>query len=214
VPDVSVVVSNAVSLHPVVNPLARLKLRYVVPLTSRMIGYLDPQWGHERAPLIVPRLVKRWVQFSHRECDNMVCKMSSFTYGTGAPTLWRHENLNEATHDWLSHEFADVPLTFFQQIVRCVDAGHLIAVDGLPELPASFVDRPPQTDARFSFFAGELNACFSAESQRRTHAWFDSHAPGRHTLHIVPGYGHLDVFMGEHAARDVFPDMLAELERG
>src|SRR3954452_6639568 len=51
VPDVSVVVSNAVSLHPVVSPLARMKLRYVVPLTSLMIGYLDPQWGHERAPL-------------------------------------------------------------------------------------------------------------------------------------------------------------------
>jgi len=214
VPDVSVVVSNAVSLHPVVNGLAKAKLRYVVPLTSRMLGYLDPQWGNTQAPGVVPKLVTQWVRLTHHECDNMVCKLSSFTYGTGTPTLWRHENLNEATHDWLRHEFADVPLTFFQQIVRCVDAGHLVAVDGHPELPASFVDQPPKTRARFAFFAGELNACFAAESQRRTHAWFDGQDPGRHTLRVVPGYGHLDIFMGERAARDVFPDMLGELERG
>jgi hypothetical protein len=214
VPDVSVVVSNAVSLHPVVNPLAKAKLRYVVPLTSRMLGYLDPQWGNTGAPWMVPKLVTRWVRLTHHECDNMVCKLSSFTYGTGAPTLWRHENLNEATHDWLSHEFADVPLTFFRQIVRCVEAGHLVSVDGRPELPESFVQEAPRTGARFAFFAGELNACFDAESQRRTHAWFDRHDPGRHTLHVVPGYGHLDVFMGKHAGRDVFPAMLAELERG
>src|SRR3954453_11258843 len=50
VPDVSVIVSNAVSLHPVVAPLANLKLRYLVPLTARMLGYLDPQWGNTGAP--------------------------------------------------------------------------------------------------------------------------------------------------------------------
>jgi hypothetical protein len=143
----------------------------------------------------------------------MVCKLSSFTYGTGEPTLWRHENLNDETHDWLRHEFADVPLTFFKQISRCIAAGHLVSVDGRPELPASFVDDPPRTDARFAFFAGEQNACFTAESQRRTHAFFDGHDPGRHTLRIVPDYGHLDIFMGARAAQDVFPQMLAELER-
>jgi hypothetical protein len=88
-----------------------------------------------------------------------------------------------------------------------------VSVDGRPELPASFVDGAPDTRARFAFFAGERNACFAAESQRRTHAHFERHDPGRHTLRVIPDYGHLDVFMGEHAARDVFPDMLAELER-
>jgi hypothetical protein len=213
VPDVSVVVSNAVSLHPVVNPLAKLKLRYMIPLTARLLGYLDPQWGITGAPWLAPKLVTAWVKATHHECDNLVCRLSSFTYGTGEPTLWRHENLNDETHDWLRHEFADVPLTFFGQISRCIAAGHLVAVDGRPELPQSFVDGPPRTDARFAFFAGELNACFAADSQRRTHAFFERHAPGRHTLRVVPDYGHLDMFMGEHAARDVFPDMLAEIER-
>ena len=213
VPDVSVVVSNAVSLHPVVNRKARLKLRWMIPPTARVMGYLDPQWGETGAPWVLPKLISGLVRVTHRECDNMVCKLASFTYGTGEPTLWRHENLNRETHEWLRHEFADVPLTFFEQILRSVEAGHLVAADSHPGLPRSFVDEPPKTKARFAFFAGALNACFEPESQLRTQAWFEGHDPGRHTATIVPNYGHLDIFMGAHAANDVFPDIVSELER-
>jgi hypothetical protein len=214
-PDVSTIVSNAVSLHPVVPRLAKLKLRTVIPPSARLLGYIDPQWGDLGAPWLVPKLVTAWVRLTHHECSNMVCKMSSFTYGTGEPTLWRHENLNPQTHEWVRGEFAHVPLSFFEQMLHCVDAGHLVraAHDEDTRLPASFVDESPRTRARFAFFAGELNACFLPESQRRTHAWFQSHDPGRHTLHVIPGYGHLDMFMGVRAAIDVFPLMLAELER-
>jgi pimeloyl-ACP methyl ester carboxylesterase len=213
VPDVSVVVSNAVSLHPVVNRLAKLKLRWMIPPTARVMGYLDPQWGATGAPGVLPKLITGYVRATHHECDNLVCKLASFTYGTGEPTLWRHENLNRETHEWLSDEFADVPLSFFEQILESVEAGHLVAADHHPELPRSFVDGPPNTKARFAFFAGALNACFEPESQLRTQAWFDRHEPGRHTVTVVPDYGHLDIFMGAHAARDVFPDMISELER-
>jgi hypothetical protein len=30
-------------------------------------------------------------------------------------------------------------------------------------------------------------------------------------MHELPGYSHLDVFMGKNAARDVFPQMIKEL---
>jgi hypothetical protein len=213
VPDVSVIVSNAVSLHPVVNRLARLKLRYVVPPAARVLGYLDPQWGREGAPGLLPKLITAWVWATHHECDNMVCKLASYVYGTGEPTLWRHENLNRETHAWLTDEFADVPLTFFDQILRSVEAGHLVAADRHPALPASLVDGPPKTSARFALFAGALNACFEPESQLRTAAWLESHDPGRHTVQVIPNYGHLDMFMGARAAHDVFPAMIAELER-
>jgi hypothetical protein len=213
VPEVTTIVSNAVSLHPVVSRLAGLKLRYVVPQVSRALGYLNPQWGESGYPWVLPKMVGAWVKLTHHECDNDVCKLASYTYGAGKPTLWRHENLNDATHAWLRREFADVPLTFFKQIRRCVAAGRLLAVEGRPELPADFTRQPAQTDARFVFLAGELNDCFLPESQQRTFDWFDRQAPGRHGLHRLPGYGHLDVFMGKDAAKDVFPTIIAELER-
>ena len=92
-------------------------------------------------------------------------------------------------------------------------AGHLVSVDGRPELPASFVAQPPKTDARFSFITGGLNNCFLPESQRRTFECFERLAPGRHSLHVVPGYGHLDVFLGKHADRDWFPLIVGELDK-
>ena len=37
--------------------------------------------------------------------------------------------------------------------------------------------------------------------------------PGRHSLHVFPGYGHQDVFMGKHCDRDVFPTFVDYLNR-
>jgi len=44
-----------------------------------------------------------------------------------------------------------------------------------------------------------------------TFAHFDRLRPAYHSLRLLAGYGHLDVFMGTHAARDTFPVILNEL---
>ena len=62
--------------------------------------------------------------------------MVSFTYGTGWPALWSHANLDEATHDWIRGEFAEVPFTFFHQMDRSIRAGHLVPVSDLAGLPS------------------------------------------------------------------------------
>ena len=211
-PQVSVIVSNAVSLHTVIPAWASFKMQVSVPLLRRMTQYLDPQWGIE-APTLLAKGIVEVVRSTHHECNNLVCKMVSFTYGAGFPALWSHANLNDETHAWLRQEFAKVPLTFFDQMIRCVNRGHLVPVDGLKELPDDLLHGPPQTDARFAFFAGLNNLCFLPESQERTFEWFNDHAANRHTLHLLPNYGHLDVFMGKNASRDTFPAIYAELEK-
>jgi pimeloyl-ACP methyl ester carboxylesterase len=211
-PQVNVIVCNAVSLHPVVPWPAALKLKLLVPLLSPLTDYLNPQWGR-KAPGILPKLIKGLVALTHHECDNAVCKQVSFTYGFGFATLWSHENLSCEVHEWVKGAFAQVPLSFFRQISQCVKAGHLLAAENLPGLPADFTTAPPQTDARFAFFCGKDNRCFLPEGQRRSFAYFDRLRPNYHSLQIVPGYGHMDVFMGKAAYRDVFPLMLAELDR-
>lgn len=212
VPRVKVILSNAVSLHPVVPRSARFKAFYAVPVVSKLTPYLDPQWGLH-AEGFTAKALTLLVKATHHECDNTVCRLASFTYGTGFPTLWRHENLNPETHEWLKHEFAKVPLTFFQQMAECLRAGHLVPVEGYRELPEDVAERPPETDARFIFLAGALNRCFLPESQRRTYERLSQRRPGYHALHVIPDYGHLDIFMGQHAARDVFPLILTELNR-
>lgn len=210
-PRVDTIVANAMSLHPVVPSFSRFKLTRVVPLVHRVLEYVDPGWGRQPPQRLVERAMLRVVTLSHHECRNGVCRMVSFTYGAGRPALWSHENLSGQTHQWLSGEFGPVPLTFFEQMARSVRAGRLVPTGRLDAIPDDPAATAPRTDARFVLLAGRENLCFLPESQERTFDHLERFAPGRHALHVLEGYGHLDVFMGRYAARDTFPLILREL---
>ena len=211
-PQVKTIVTNAVSLHTVVPGFSKFKLEFAVPMMKHVFPYLNPQWGTD-APNLKTKLLKGFVELTHHECHNMVCKFSSFTYGTGFPVLWRHENLNDDTHEWLRHEFAHVPMTFFEQMAMCVRRGHLVSPGTFPQLPTDHTAQAPQTDARFVFLTGDKNVCFLPQSQKNSFAFMDTFHRNYHSFHEFRGYGHLDVFMGQNAARDTFPVILGELNR-
>jgi hypothetical protein len=107
-----------------------------------------------------------------------------------------------------------VPTSFFKQMSRCADAGHLVTVDGAAELPTDAVVAPPRDRPRWTLVAGTANRCFLPSSQRRTFAWLDRLEPGRHALVEFPGYTHLDLFFGRDAHRDVYPRVTEALRRG
>jgi alpha/beta hydrolase fold len=212
VPQVKTIVSNAVSIHTRIPAVTNAAFHVTLPMLKRMVDYLDPQWGNH-APDTTAKLITAYVRATHHECDNTVCRLVSFTYGIGFPTLWSHANLNPATHDWIRQEFAKVPMTFFEQMLRCVEEGHLVSVDGLAGLPRDYLAQKPQTDARIAFFAGEQNHCFLPQGQQETFDYFNRLQPGRHALHILPGYGHLDIFIGKDASAQVFPLLIEELDK-
>ena len=212
-PKVDTIVSNAMSLHPVVSPLAQVKIRVVVPQFAKLMPFVSPRWGLDPPSHLAAKAVVAFVRLTHRECRHTVCRMVSFTYGAGFPALWSHENITDATHDWIDGEFAEVPFSFFLQMGRSVRRGHLVTSGAHPQLPASAVAQAPQTDARFVLLAGSDKKCFLPESQARTFAFLDGHRPGHHALHVLKGYGHLDVLFGRHAARDTFPVILDGLRR-
>jgi pimeloyl-ACP methyl ester carboxylesterase len=212
VPQVETIVTNAVSLHPIVPGGSKLKLYGILPAIRMMTDYLNPHWGLH-APTLAAKLVTLAGAVTHHGCDNAVCKQVSFTYGSGDPALWRHENLNDATHAWIAEEFGAVPVTFFVQMAKCVRRGSLVSVDGLRQLPEDFAAISPLTDARFAFFAGEKNKCFRATSQMRSYDHFNKMRKNYHSLRVLPGYSHLDVIFGKNSARDVFPLIREELDR-
>jgi pimeloyl-ACP methyl ester carboxylesterase len=212
-PEVTTVVSNAVSLHPVVPRWSRFKLDWAIPLMRLFTRSVDPHWGLRAAGLV--QQVFAWLaDVTHRECHNRVCKLVSLVYGSGCPALWSHETISQTTHEWVKEEFGFVPLRFFEQMAACVRRGNLVSAEQLPGLPPDYVRSAPKTNARFALFAGERNLCFLPESQDRTFRYLNKVRPDYHTLHILPRYGHLDMFMSDDAARDVFPLMVSELDRG
>lgn len=211
-PEVTDVVANSCALHPVINGPAWFKLPLAMATLGRVVPYFNPQWGLH-APGFWPKLIDIGVRATHRECDNSVCRHASFTYGFGFPSMWDHENLTDATHDWIKGEFAHVPVKLFRQIADSVSAGEYVSTGVYPQLPALYTGAAPRTDARFVFMTGDRNRLFLTESMARTFDYFERYHPGRNTFQKLAGYGHLDVFFGKNSARDVFPFIVDELSR-
>lgn len=205
-PEVTVIISNAVSLHPVIPRFSVFKLNFLLPFVGLAFDYLDPSWGLG-APDLKSKMLKTLVKATHWEKDTTVGKMVSFTYGSGMPALWELENLDKKTMDWIQYEFAHVPLTFFRHIRSCVRQGVLVPADELYQV------LPPKTDARIVLFAGMKNKCFLPQSQQRTFDYLDALNPNKHSLHLLDEYSHLDVFFGKQAHDDVFPIMISELNK-
>jgi pimeloyl-ACP methyl ester carboxylesterase len=210
VPQVKLIISNAVSLHPIVPPYSVFKLNVFVPVVKLLFRYLNPQWGL-KAPGIKEKLLRLIVKATHREKDTLVGKFVSFTYGAGFPALWELDNLDKPTMDWIQHEFANVPLTFFAHITRCVKAG--VLVPNQNDTPTTYAPDLPPLTARVVLFGGRKNKCFLAESQERSFDYLQRVDPGIHRLYILEQYSHLDVFLGKNAHHDVFPLMLQELSQ-
>lgn len=214
VPEITTIISNAVSLFVNVPRASEIKLHALVPMAALRLSGLDAQWA-VRAPSALATGVARWAHLiRHLDCDNDVCQFANYMYGVGPDILWRHANLDSETHDWVTREFGFCPFSLLRQIGRAQRTGYIAPVDGLPQLPTSLVDIEPRTDARFAFFAGSANKLFLPQSQRRSFEHFDKFRPGYHTHHELPGLTHLDVLFGKNSAREVFPLILEELDRG
>ncbi|WP_163713838.1 alpha/beta hydrolase [Mangrovibacterium lignilyticum] len=208
VPQVKTIISNAVSLHPVVPNFSVFKLNVILPVVKLITDDLNPAWGLKAIDL-KSRLFRLLVRLTHWEKDTFVGKFVSFTYGAGFPALWRLENLDRKTMDWIQYEFASVPTKFFDQIRKCVHRGVLVPADSASG--KTYADEEPKTDARFIFFGGEYNLCFKPQSQANSFNYFNQITPGRHKFYLIKGYSHLDIFLGKNAHEDIFPLMLKEL---
>jgi hypothetical protein len=159
VPEITTIVSNAVSRYVTVPKASELKLQAFVPVCETSLSGLDAQWA-VRAP---SALATGFARVAHlirgRDCDNEVCQVANYMYGVGRDILWRHANLDSVTHDWVSREFGYCPFSLLAQIGRAQRKGYLVPVDGLAQLPESLVDVGPMTDARSRSWRGRGTGC-------------------------------------------------------
>src|SRR5690606_2351752 len=205
VPEVKTVISNAVSLHPIVPNYSLFKLWGYIPFVKSSFTYLNPQWGLH-APDFKSKALRMLVRATHWEKDTLVGKFVSFVYGAGFPALWRLENLNQQTLEWIQEEFAEVPLSFFLHIRKCIAQGKLVPLNA--DLQKEYVPSKPAGLPKIILFAGAKNKCFLPESQKKTYEYLEASDPGRHELYIFDNYSHLDIFFGKNAHEDVFALMI------
>jgi hypothetical protein len=211
VPELRHVVSSAVSLHIELNEASRRRLHTLLPVTALLLRGPDPQWA-ARAPSPAAAGLARWARLVRHEYDNPINAATTYIYGGESQALWRRDNLDDKTLDWLAREFGYAPFSFFKQIRRCSDVGHLVPVEESLGLPPDLMSAGPPDGTRFTFLTGTANRFFLPSGQRKTYTHFNEIQPGRHELVELKGFGHVDSVVGHRAATEVFPHILQALK--
>lgn len=152
----------------------------------------------------IERVMRHWP--TREKCDSEVCHRILFIYGE----VFDHDQLNDATHDAVVHIFGKTRLTAFKHLTTMIRKGHAVDAAGA-EVYMPHLDR---LAIPITFLHGEHNRMFVPRSTELTYdALRAANGDALYRRVLIPGYAHMDCWIGERAATDVFPLALEELER-
>jgi choline dehydrogenase-like flavoprotein len=142
---------------------------------------------------------------THERCDNPVCRRILFLYGD----VYDHDRLNEATHRSIHELFGTANATALRHVTAMVRKGRVVDSNG----EDAYLPRIEQLKLPLAFIHGEHNHLFVPEGTSRTFDLLrESNGESLYRRHVISDYAHMDCWIGEHAARDVFPIVVAELD--
>lgn len=140
------------------------------------------------------------------QCDSPVCHRITFMYAS----LYRHDTLNETLHENLHELFGESNMRSFEHLALLCREGRLLNFAG----EDVYMPHDERLRLPICFISGADNRCYLPASTERTYerlrGKFD---PALYSRHVVPGYGHIDCIFGKNAVVDVYPLMLAHLEK-
>jgi cholesterol oxidase len=213
VQGVSSMILNSVALTPYVPAWSKFKLAIGPWASDYLLGieYYNPSWRRQPG-WSVGNVIAFAADVVHQECNSPECHMLSFMWGSGRPALFNHANMAKETHDRLGDLFGGAPVHYYRHISKMVSSQNS-AVKFDPDnpryaaLPDNYLEHVKEIKTPILFTQGQDNRVF-ADSNIHCHARLEKIVPGRHQLHVFPGYGHQDVFMGKNVHVDVFPRMI------
>ena len=205
-PNVRAAVCSQLTTHPVTTRLTRLKA--VLHLAELMdyagIHSLDTTVQPTAAARALDLLLRLY-PVGDEDCDSPVCRRIFALYGPS----YKHSRLDEATHAAILDMFGVSSVPAFRHITRILREGHVVDKDGNDTYLPNF-DR---LNLPILFIAGAENRLFLPESSRILHdKLVAAFGPAKFRRIVVPGYAHMDCFVGKDAAKDVYPDLLDWLE--
>lgn len=209
---------NSVALTPRVPAWSKVKLQMAPTMVEHVLGFphLNPMWANDPT-LTRGKLFSKAISLFHRECDVPECHMLSLMWGTGWPALYSHENLAEVTHRRGGDLYGATSMHYYRCVNKMVRAGSRpLKYDpsdpALKELPDDYFVYAREIDTPILLTTGANNKVFT-DSNVVCHERLRALGAENTELVVYPNYGHQDVFMGEHVARDCFPAMLDFIRR-
>ena len=217
---------SQVFMNPVWQTLNMIKaMAGPVPLDKMYTALAGTWFSCSTSPddSLVQKAVNQILRFypdARREiCNNASCHRCSLVFGR----CWNHNNLNEATHRQIDRFFGGVNMRLLNLLMRQGVNGHVMR-----NAPTYDILTTPENIQRlkgipFLLWVGRDNAVLSPEATEKTYEMlcdtFGGASAGNagegvfYKRKIVPGYGHLDGWMGRNAWKDVYPFIREELDQ-
>jgi cholesterol oxidase len=141
------------------------------------------------------------------KCHQPSCRRIYAFFGPS----YKHSLLNDATHREIPQMFGVSSVRAFEHVGKIVSAGKIVDRNGADTYLR------PENLGRLAFptlfLAGAENQEFYPETSKITYDLLrDANAPDLYTRTVIPGYAHMDCFVGKDAVHDVYPSLLAHLE--
>ncbi|OYQ33875.1 hypothetical protein CHU93_02850 [Sandarakinorhabdus cyanobacteriorum] len=205
-------VASQFTMHPISNWFnyvkADLGVAQLLSGVSQLKGSFNFQPGDSLDDRVIDFAAWNLPVPDGEECNNPACRRVFAVYGPS----YAHAQLNRWTHTCISDWFGPVSIKPFEQLQLMLRAGKAVNAEGkniyvTPEGARNLA-------LPISFLAGASSQIFYPETAQRTRRWLsDINGPGLYTMKMIKGYAHMDLFIGKTAAADVFPWIIAELDR-
>ncbi len=142
------------------------------------------------------------------DCPDPTCQMlHNSAWATGA-SLFEHDKLDKRTHDRLSELFGSVPTWILPHMRRNELAHSVMRWNNrdrrYARLPENALESAHRIDTPVLLMSGSKNKIWQ-DSNRLCHDLLSRRQPQLDVRYTeIPGYGHMDAFIGRGAALDVF----------
>ncbi|WP_371673535.1 alpha/beta fold hydrolase [Streptomyces sp. NBC_00289] len=210
VPGLAGVVSQGVFLTPKLAGRTSLRMTLAGELLKSRIDHIPVDF----------RKVGLWSKYTplfalasrKAECPDPTCQiLHNSAWGTGA-SLFAHENLTATTHDRLAELLGPAPLWILPHLRRIELARSVVRWHDTDlryrALPPNALDAAARIDTPVLLLSGSENGLW-LDSQKLCKDVLAHRQPQLDvTYREIPGYGHLDTFIGRGAALDVFGHIL------
>jgi cholesterol oxidase len=209
-PNVRSLLASQIATHIEAPVMTKLKTGLHLPEFLQKIGvnnltaYVDSHrdW-HE---VLYDNALKAYPTEIEEICNNPVCRRIAFMY---AP-LYEHAQLNKATHEAMHEMFGVANMKAFEHLATLVQAEHLVDAKG----NEAYMPHLDRLNLPITFIHGAENACFQPRSTEITYNLLrEKFGKEQYRRHLIPQYGHIDCIYGKNAWKDVFPHILAHLEK-
>jgi cholesterol oxidase len=187
--------SGAASVHAVAEGAGALALH--AALASGLEG-VGSALSIGAAPYVVPAAGVA------PTCDNAACRKAFELYGA----LFEHDRLNESTHAAVHELLSPTGERARQHLALIGERGQLVAADG----SEVYLEAIGRLTLPLAYVHGSASGLFAPEGTEHVVESLRSRGAEVH-YQRVDAYGHLDCLIGRDAVEDVYPLVLAHLDR-